>query len=53
MKSRLYGKLEMLDGLFSSIKNSRHADASEIKMKGTLWSVRAGFPGFLDFLESP
>ena len=35
MKSRLYGKLEMLDGLFSSIKNSRHADASEIKMKGT------------------
>ena len=34
MKSRLDGKLEMLDQLFASIKNSRPADASEIKMKG-------------------
>ena len=34
VKSRLDGKLEMLDHLFASIKNSRPADASEIKMKG-------------------
>ncbi|KAK2192023.1 hypothetical protein NP493_40g01041 [Ridgeia piscesae] len=33
VKSRLDGKLEMLDNLFASIKNSRPADASEIKMK--------------------